>query len=51
MNIKPIGRRILLKITKEEIPSERWHLYTIKVSKNDIENLSKNIKPKWMSIR
>lgn len=38
---------IKLKITKEEIPSERRHLYTVKVSKNDIENLSKNIKPKW----
>ena len=35
------------KITKEENPSERWHMYTVKVSKQDIENLSKNIKDKW----
>ena len=35
------------KITKERNPAKRWHMYTVKVSKKDIEKLSKNIKPKW----
>lgn len=36
------------EISKEENSSERWHLYTVNVSKEDIENLSKNIKKgKW----
>lgn len=38
---------VKFKITEEENPSERWHLYTVKVSKQDIEKLSKNIKQKW----
>jgi len=38
---------VKIKITNEENPSERWHLYTVKVSKQDIEKLSKTIKQKW----
>jgi hypothetical protein len=39
---------IRFRITKEENPAERWHLYKVKVSKEDIEKLSKYIKPgKW----
>jgi hypothetical protein len=36
-----------VKISKEEEPSERWHLYSVYVSEEDIEKLSKNIKEKW----
>lgn len=35
------------KITNEENPAERWHLYTVNVSEEDIERLSRIIKPKW----
>ena len=36
------------RITEEENPDERWHIYKIKVSRNDIQKLSKFIKPsKW----
>lgn len=35
------------RISKEENPSDRWHLYTVNVSKEEIEKLSKNIKTKW----
>ncbi len=35
------------KITDDAIFSERWHLYTVKVSKEEIEKLSKMIKSGW----
>ena len=35
------------RISKEENLADRWHLYTVNVSKEEIVNLSKNIKPKW----
>ncbi len=39
---------VRFKITKEDDPAERWHLYKVRVSKEDIEKLSKCIKPgKW----
>ena len=38
---------IKVEISKEKNPQDRWHLYTVKVSKEDIDKLSKNIKPKW----
>ena len=38
---------IKVGISKEENPQGRWHLYTVRVSKEDIDNLSQNIKPKW----
>jgi len=38
---------IKVEITSEENPTERWHLYTVMVSKEEIEKLSKNIKQKW----
>jgi len=36
-----------VEISKKENPSDRWHLYTVQVSKADIDKLSKNIKDKW----
>ncbi len=38
---------IKLEITKEENPSDRWHLYTVQVSEKEINAFSKNIKEKW----
>ena len=35
------------RISKEENPADRWHLYTVQVSKEDSVRLSKNIKQKW----
>ncbi len=34
-------------ILKEENMIDRWHLYTVQVSKKEIILLSKNIKSKW----
>jgi hypothetical protein len=42
-NLEIVG----FKITKEWSPAKRWHMHTVKVSKKDIEKLSKNIKPRW----
>ena len=36
-----------VEISKEENPVDRWHLYTVRVSEEDIDKLAKNIKPKW----
>ncbi len=33
-----------MKITDDENPADRWHLYTVKVSRQDIERLALNIK-------
>ncbi len=36
------------RISKDDNPADRWHLYTIKVSREDIEKISKYIKSgKW----
>ncbi len=36
------------KISNDENPADRWHLYTVKVTKDDIQKFSKYIKPgKW----
>jgi len=35
------------KISKDENPADRWHLYTVSVNNEDIERLSEIIKPKW----
>ena len=35
------------RISKDENPADRWHLYTVLVSHENIERLSNNIKPKW----
>lgn len=36
------------KISEDDDPTERWHLYTVKVSKEEIEKLSKYLKVgKW----
>ncbi|MDP3728288.1 MAG: hypothetical protein Q8R18_02425 [bacterium] len=35
-----------VEITKEKNPADRWHMYTIEVSKKEIERISKEIKPK-----
>ncbi|KLU63325.1 hypothetical protein CEB3_c03050 [Peptococcaceae bacterium CEB3] len=36
-----------VRISKDENPSDRWHLYTVSVSEELIDKLSKNIKDKW----
>ena len=36
-----------IKITNEENPLERWHIYTVYVTEKEIQTLSKQIKPKW----
>ncbi len=36
-----------VRISKTENPADRWHLYTVNVSREEIEKLSRNIKPKW----
>lgn len=38
---------IEVRISDEEKPEERWHLYTVKVSRKEIEKVSKNIKQGW----
>lgn len=38
---------IAVKISSDENPEDRWHLYTVLVTNEDIEKLSKSIKPKW----
>ena len=35
------------RISNEEEPGDRWHLYTVKVSTDDIQKLSQLIKSKW----
>ena len=35
------------RISKDENPQDRWHLYTVRVSKEEIEKLSVSIKTKW----
>lgn len=35
------------RISKDENPADRWHLYTVAVTQDDIEYLLHNIKPKW----
>lgn len=34
-------------ISQEEDPADRWHLYTVLASEEEIVRLSKNVKPKW----
>jgi len=36
-----------VRISKADNPLDRWHLYTVSVSLEDIERLSENVKPKW----
>lgn len=36
-----------LRISKDENPADRWHLYTVNVSDADISRLAGIIKPKW----
>lgn len=38
---------VSFRISKDENPVERWHLYNVKVSSDDIARLAENIKPKW----
>ena len=36
------------RISKDENPADRWHLYTVSVGKDDIKKISEYIKPgKW----
>jgi hypothetical protein len=34
-------------VTEEDNPAERWHIYKVLVTKDDIERLSQDIKPGW----
>lgn len=36
-----------VQISTDENPLDRWHIYTITATDNDIIKLSENIKPKW----
>lgn len=36
-----------IEISKSEDLADRWHMYTVIVSKEDIDRLAKNIKPGW----
>jgi hypothetical protein len=36
-----------IHISGQENPSERWHLYTIRVNEEEIERLSSSIKNAW----
>ena len=33
------------RISKDDNPADRWHLYTVQVTKSDIEKVSRYIKP------
>ena len=35
------------RISKDENPEDRWHLYTVMVSRDDIKKLAGFIKTKW----
>ncbi len=34
-------------VTEEEDPAERWHIYKVLVTREDIKRLAQNIKPGW----
>lgn len=34
-------------VTDEEDPTLRWHIYKVRVTREDIERLAQNIKPGW----
>jgi len=36
-----------VRISRQEDPSDRWHLYTVRVSDELIMKLAENIKDKW----
>lgn len=36
-----------VRISKADNPADRWHLYTVLVSLEDIMRLQEGIKPKW----
>lgn len=37
-----------LKISSEDNPADRWHIYTVRIQdENDIERLAQHIKPGW----
>ncbi|MEI6288783.1 MAG: hypothetical protein WCP18_04425 [bacterium] len=38
---------IKVRISNDENPADRWHIYTVKVNQEEIEKLAQNIKPKW----
>ncbi len=41
-----ILKKIDMEITKDSKASDRWHMYTVEISKKDIEKIAKEIKPK-----
>ncbi|MDD2785607.1 MAG: hypothetical protein PHS79_01785 [Patescibacteria group bacterium] len=36
-----------VEISQDENPANRWHMYSVLVTREDIERLSVTIKPKW----
>jgi hypothetical protein len=40
-------RIVDFKISKDSDPDKRWHIYTVKVSAHDINELARNLKPGW----
>lgn len=38
---------IKVRISNDENPENRWHIYNVYTSQEDIYELSKNIKPSW----
>ena len=36
-----------VKVSDDENPVDRWHMYTVTVGHDDIERLSQTIKPGW----
>jgi len=38
---------VQVRITNEEDPQSRWHLYTVTASESEIDGLSTVLKPRW----
>ncbi|MEK6898672.1 MAG: hypothetical protein AABW79_01075 [Nanoarchaeota archaeon] len=38
---------IKLKITNDKKPKDRWHIYYVLISKNQIKNIQAHLKNKW----
>lgn len=35
------------RISSDENPADRWHIYTVMIDRNDMDRLSRNIKSRW----
>jgi hypothetical protein len=38
---------IRFRISQAENPADRWHLYTVMITGDELDGLAPNIKPKW----